>query len=691
MQHGKSTALRPDIQALRAIAVMGVVMNHTHIDGRPQLFRGGYAGVDVFFVISGFLITSHLVNHPPRNLGDLSAFWARRIRRLLPAALTVLLATLLMSWVFAPPTGRANTAHMGSAAATYWVNWLLAHDATDYFASTNIATPVQHYWSLSVEEQFYLVCPVLLLATYWGYRWLTKNKNRDRPGVAGMLGVLAVIWSASLVASIQLTHTDPSAAYFVTWTRIWELGSGAILAVVVSRSTSAPGRPVARKVVAWIGLAAITLSFVSYDNHTPFPGYAALLPVLGTVLVIAAQPAPDNSALGTVMAWKPFQWFGDISFSLYLWHWPIWLLLPPVFARLDLKVPTGSTQKLLVIAMSVVAAAGCKYFIEDPARYWRPTLKLWKLVPITLVAMAVVVGVAELQLAVLRHRFEAAHDRLLVRQSDPCLGAAMDQTRCPPDSYDDLVLSPTEAAHDIMDGSCQAVAPTFKLLTCIKGDPNGESIAIIGNSHMDQWSIAFDAIGTTHHLKVITHVVSGCVLGIPEFFEPSQNRPGCTRWQADVIAALESEKPRVVIVSNRQAAPTEGGGDDLPADTAVASAVTVLRQIEDLGIPVIVLKDPPYPNQAVPQCVESRAPNLGACTATIRQDYFATAAEQLRSSRIKVIALDDHFECKGTSCATVIGDVIAYQDASHLTATMVKSLIPYLDQALFSTGLLPLQ
>ncbi|MBC7596008.1 MAG: acyltransferase, partial [Kineosporiaceae bacterium] len=223
----KASDFRPDIQGLRALAVSLVLLFHLW----PNRLGGGYIGVDIFFVISGFLITSHLVAHPPRNARGLAEFWGRRIRRLLPASLLVLFSTIVVSRLIAPETQWANTARDVRAATLYALNWRLAGNSVDYLASENASSPVQHFWSLSVEEQFYLIWPILILGLMlWALR---SQRDQLRTAFAG----LAVVVAASLAYSIYETAYDPPLAYFVTPTRIWELGIGGILAVSLARRT----------------------------------------------------------------------------------------------------------------------------------------------------------------------------------------------------------------------------------------------------------------------------------------------------------------------------------------------------------------------------------------------------------------------------------------------------------------------
>jgi len=277
---------RPDIQGLRAIAVAMVVIYHLY----PSLLPGGFAGVDVFFVISGYLITGHLWRGYQRT-GKIALldFWGRRARRLVPAAALVLTVTWLASRLVLPATRLADTADQVRASALYFQNWLLAHNAVDYLKSNDAASPLQHFWSLSVEEQFYLLWPWLFLAAAMLVGLRARRAGRHRaPGVnvgravvAGLAGALVL---GSLAYSVYDTRADPAAAYFVTTTRVWELGLGGLLALLPQRL----GRPLSRQGwLGWAGLAAVAASPFLLRGTSAFPGAIALLPVLGTVALIA--------------------------------------------------------------------------------------------------------------------------------------------------------------------------------------------------------------------------------------------------------------------------------------------------------------------------------------------------------------------------------------------------------------------
>ena len=340
---------RRDIEGLRALAVLLVLAYHADLGP----FSGGYIGVDVFFVLSGFLITSLLV----RELGvtgglSLRRFWARRARRLLPASCLVIVATLVAGSFVLAPLAQLDLARDGLAAATFVVNIVFAHQQGDYLTADLAPSPLLHFWSLAVEEQFYLVWPILLLLVA-GYR------RRYRAAVAGLV---AVLWPVSLAACVWLTTRNQPWAFYGLPTRAWELLTGAGLALLAAKLLRIPG-PV-RALLGWAGLAAVVVSAMAFSDTTTFPGVAAALPVLATAAVVAAGPALRTGP-AALLRWGPLQWIGQRSYSIYLWHWPALVL---VAAELG---PLSAWQRLAVVLASVGVAAVTYSFLENPVRHSR--------------------------------------------------------------------------------------------------------------------------------------------------------------------------------------------------------------------------------------------------------------------------------------------------------------------------------
>jgi len=673
-----------------------VVVNHVW----PSGLTGGYAGVDVFFVISGFLITTHLMSEPPRSVMDLGRFWARRIRRLLPAALLTLIVAVAGTWLFAPQTLWVNTARMSRAAATYWINWLLAHDAVDYFAADNPATPVQHFWSLSVEEQFYALWPILIALAGLAVWLLTRRANTPRQGQSlrrVVFAVLVVLAGVSLAYSIHDTKTNPAGAYFVTTTRAWELAAGGLLAVAMlgrNRLLPAGSRWVlARNLTAWVGLACIGVTFVAYTGSTPFPGWTALLPVVGALLVIAANPVANGSEPGQLLALKPVQWLGDVSYSLYLWHWPILLLEPYALAKLHLgHEGTGVREKIAILVLALVVAGLSKRFVEDPARRWKPTLKLRWVFPAAVVGMAVVVAFTSTQIRTVNHRIDA---QLVASTRDhgPCFGAEAltAGNTCPAPSYDDLVLDPATAANDdfnhfyaTLQGCDHKTNPAIQyVVVCQFGSSSHVDVEFVGNSHMDQWSSALITLAKARHWTIKRLTWSGCVLG---YDKPLLKHLGCAESNKAAMAQIAKDEPRLLIASF------------LPYTVStVPMATRVLKQWAAQGRKVVVVRDTPtpvgvwgtpQPQGDIPRCLESHADDMSKCVTQLQPDPWATAAQELDDQDTKVIDMTRWFDCAKT-CPSVIGNVIVYFDNSHISSTYAASLTPELNAAIQKTGLAP--
>src|SRR3954469_8693972 len=316
--------LRPDVQALRALAVTGVVAYHVW----PWAMRGGFVGVDVFFVISGFLITRHLADELDRTgRVRLGRFWARRIRRILPAAFVVLVACLVLVIAVLPAMAWQENLQEIRASALYVENWLLAGNAVDYLGAENSPSLVQHYWSLSMEEQFYLCWPLLLLLA----TPLTAAMRLRRPRFA-LICLLATTGVASFVVCVLWTRADQPVAFFATPARAWEFAAGGLVGVLTA--TSVRGSvPVARSVLAWAGWVVVVSSLFMISASSAFPGAVALVPVAGAALILAAGEAGAAWAPDRAVSWRPLQWLGDHSYAVYLWHWPLLVAAPFVVTR----------------------------------------------------------------------------------------------------------------------------------------------------------------------------------------------------------------------------------------------------------------------------------------------------------------------------------------------------------------------
>ncbi|MFD0045388.1 acyltransferase family protein [Pseudarthrobacter scleromae] len=341
---------RPDIEGLRAIAVLLVVLNHAGVPG----LHGGYVGVDVFFVVSGFLITGLLLKEAEGGRRvSLMGFYARRARRILPAATLVLAATVVASFALIGGTTAARTAEDGQWAALFASNFRSIDQGTDYWASDLPPSPLQHYWSLAIEEQFYLFWPASMIAV--------AAIGRRFPLRTRLTLLLAVTIAASLAWSVYATAENASAAYFSPLTRTWELAAGAILAVLTPAIMRLPAFLAGVTGVA--GLSAIAAAALTLDEYTRFPGSAALLPVGGTVLVIIGGTITANRGAELLLRCRPLQWVGKLSYSLYLWHWPVLIL-----AAAALGTELGMATKLAFAAVALALSVITYKYVESPVR-----------------------------------------------------------------------------------------------------------------------------------------------------------------------------------------------------------------------------------------------------------------------------------------------------------------------------------
>ncbi|MFF2275484.1 acyltransferase family protein [Agromyces sp. NPDC058126] len=354
------STVRPEIQALRAVAVGAVVLHH----GWPAVAPAGYMGVDVFFVVSGFLITGLLMREVERS-GRLSLrdFYLRRARRILPAAIATLAAVSALTLLLVPQREWRSWFREIVAATLYYENWQLAVDSQIPRRADLESTPVQHFWSLSVEEQFYLFWPLLIIVALW------IAARRGGASTVVVLVMLSVVTVASFVHSVLLTVQDPNLAYFSTFARTWEFGVGGILAIVSRPQLT--GRAGVRSVVSWAGLVLIVVPIVAFRSPEVFPGLVVLMPVVGTLAVIWAGMPERAWSPASVARLRPVQWTGDVSYSLYLWHWPIFMFTPYLTG-----MPSPPWLMVVLVAVSVLVAGLSKRWIEDPFRQGRRGLGL---------------------------------------------------------------------------------------------------------------------------------------------------------------------------------------------------------------------------------------------------------------------------------------------------------------------------
>ncbi|MCW4459701.1 acyltransferase family protein [Microbacterium sp. MPKO10] len=671
---GRATDVRTDIQGLRAIAVGIVVIFHFV----PAALPGGYVGVDVFFVISGFLITAHLMREITTSDGvNLPRFWARRARRLLPAAMLVLALTVAAVWVFVPTGFRPGFLSQVAASALYGQNWMLADQAVDYMAAEAQASPVQHYWSLSTEEQFYIVWPLLMVAAIWlAARSRSGSRNRMIAIVMGSVAVVSFGWS------LWQTAFDPAAAYFVTTTRAWEFALGGLTAlVVVSRPGFVEAIPQrARAVLAWVGLAGIMVSAFVYTGDTPFPGYTALLPVLATVAVIVAHDPSPVWSPRRVLAVRPMQWLGDVSYSVYLWHFPLIILAPLIVKR-----PVGAVDLLVITALTLLLAWASKVWVEDPVRIgvtrsWRPRLTF----AATAAAMGVVVAVTMTGVGVADQQVKTSQKELetLVQSDEPCFGAAAMEPGSGCTVEPDTVAVPDPALVDKSPERCITNTRDDELKVCEYGADVADAdevIALVGDSHAEQWLSALTSTADERNWHVTVLTKASCpYIGVPRD-EPEKSDAEvaalvdtCTTWNDEAKAYLdEHTEIDTIVTSAKSANPVEAEDGRSWQDTAISAYEERWSELPDHIGSIIAVRDTPRMNSDVLSCVTAYGTKAGEECAVPVDDAFgedplAEAAEETSDARVSLIDMSDYFIVDG-ECPPVIGGVLAFRDTHHIS------------------------
>lgn len=637
---------RGDIQGLRAVAVGAVVLYHAGVPFLP----GGYIGVDVFFVISGFLITSHLLTGLRRDgRVHFGTFYARRVRRILPASFVVLIVSVLAALIWYPPL-LMREVWMGALATAFYVpNLLFAAQGTNYLAETTPSL-FQHYWSLGIEEQFYLLWPLLL---FIGYRLLRKPKP--------LFAVLLVAVALSFTAGAILTFQSQPWSFFGLPTRAWELGVGGVAAFLLTYRPDFVRGPAAA-ILAWAGVAGIICSATLFTSSTPFPGFWAAAPVLSTAAVIVGGSATSAFGPKRMLSTHGMMYVGLISYSLYLVHWPI-LMLTQAAVGFENPLPLWAT--LLLGAASFPAAWVLYRFVEDPARRSRwstsgPPRR-------TLLAA----GAASLSAALIAcGAFMYSNSKpLFVAQEAPATVTAIPPA---PTSFVPSNLTPPlrEASGDqpiVYADGCHLDFTQTDIGDCVYGDEQAPRIVLFGDSHAAQWFPALLGFAERNGLAVENRTKSSCPSVSADVLRDGVPYSSCDSWRSAVIEHINREKPALVVIANYGVANIETQGQDY--DTAWSAALE--RTLSAIDAPRVVIADTPDLENTPSVCLSANLDSAERCgkprDASVSQGPRAAEQAVAESLSVPYIDLTDYL-CD-TQCEPILGNTLVYRDAHHLTAT----------------------
>ncbi|MBW9111864.1 acyltransferase family protein [Microbacterium ureisolvens] len=694
-RQNRTRTFLPEVQALRAVAVLLVVVYHLY----PGRLPGGFVGVDVFFAISGFLITSHLVaSLLPSGAMRPARFWANRIWRLLPASLLVLAVCWVFTLLYAPTTVATDTFKQIGAASAYVENWVLANDAVDYLARDNAPTLVQHYWSLSVEEQFYILWPLLLMGTtvIAGVLAIRRGQaRRSRVSIRALWIVMASVVIGSGIYSVAATRFAPAHAYFDTFTRAWEFALGGVLALAVATFPQViekfRSHPLVERlgVPLILGLLMILASGLLMDSSTPFPSGWAAVPVVGTLLVIAGG-LPRLRPIAQAVQWRPVQVLGDISYSLYLWHWPLIIGFAMVTARRH-----TSLEGIIIFAIAVALAWITKLSVEDPIRrLGRRARPVWPAFALALIGAVVLIS---LSVAVVSHREgtaaeEAAAREQAVTDQSGCLGAnaVLGASDCPEPYQLTPGVDPVLPYTDLDPEWCLTWFDE-DWRSCALGDEaatNG-TVAIVGDSHAAALTNPLGEYLASAGMRLETFTRFGCPAMSEQAIGLHQQTPemeqACADWTRRVTDHLISRDDiSTVVYTSYEWGYTELTKPDMPALTS-DDIVSTLSRVADSGKQVVLMHDFPATGQReVPTCVAQSADPAVECSQPLSVAYVKgpyTEAAAALGPRIRVVSPQEA-TCDADRCYGLVGDVVVYADDNHVSETFARSLMRYLGPAL---------
>ena len=689
---------RADIEGLRAIAVLAVLLFHAGVPG----LAGGYVGVDVFFVVSGFLITSLLVTEKESNGSiSLSSFYARRVRRLLPVAAVVAISTLVASWIWLEPLRLRSVANDVLAVATFSSNFVFASRGADYLQSTLPPSPLQHYWSLAVEEQFYFVWPLLIAFLCIGASTSSRVNVRVRIGL--LSAVVAVV---SFVLCMRMMESSQPWAFFSPHTRAFELAIGALVAVIPMVTFKWYQSLAA--IAAWCGLVGIVATVVLFDETTRFPGPWALAPVLATAVVLRGGNATPWAPVALLQL-SPFQWLGSRSYSAYLWHWPILIIVAAAFNR-ELSVTDG----LVCIAIALGLSEFSFRFIENPIRH-NISLRGLRAAALATAIIAVVAGAG----VIARNNPPAiavgpdATAPIVVSDTTIPAGVTATTTTLVPMAPDlpsrgkpvsaivaaasmtglpgNLTPGLQSAISDmpiVYKNNCHAGFSALRPKKCVFGDETSSVvIGLYGDSHAAQWFPAFEKVAIKRKWKLITYTKRGCPPAeIPTYSSVlGKVYKECPPWRRNVLDQMVADGVQVVFVAHFERLLSASTRKPMWQKEWREGLQGTVTEIESRGMKPVLMQDTPYPGQDIPTCLSRSYTNIQQCSPSVRVAYRDDMNEMLvdfdRAGQ-QVLWVKEWF-CITTLCPTVVGNVLVYRDDNHMTVTFASLIAPLLDAATF--------
>lgn len=608
------------IQGLRALAALLVTIFHA------RLLPGGFIGVDIFYVISGFLITG-LILREIESTGklDLQSFYQRRIKRLLPTSVFVLFVTAIVGMFVLPVITRDALGRDLFAAATYISNYLFAWWENDYQNLDATPSPFIHYWSLAVEEQFYIVWPVFILFL-------------SRYGKRAIFRGIAVTTFLSLLLSIYQTQTSPIWAFYSLPTRAWELGFGALLLFV-------PETFWKNRFIPWFGVIGIAIASFRFDENTAFPGINALLPVVSTAVLIgsiAIWPRAFNDLSNNRIS----QWLGAISYPLYLWHWPALVLPSSALGR-----PLRIRERLFCIVLTIVLAHFTSKYIEQPIRHKKISGKKIYTFFAATTAVSLIAGLVI---------SSTSSSMITVKGTNYKFNLV------------DVMQKPA-----VYGDNCHSNYGETESGECTYGDLNSATtIVLYGDSHAAQWFPALEQLANEKGFKLVSLTKSACPsVDVPRADQGAYKNIHCEKWRENSVQRIKGIKPAAVILSSYQHFSPPSRFSDVDKWWTDGQK-RLLSSLSGSSEHLIYISDTPRPMRDIPNCLASR--DVKSCNTTER-----TPVKIIRGFDI----IDPAPWLCTSICPAIQDGYVVYRDASHISVAAALALKPQLEAALVSKGL----
>ncbi|MDP9694940.1 UNVERIFIED_ORG: peptidoglycan/LPS O-acetylase OafA/YrhL [Arthrobacter globiformis] len=658
-------AFRPEIQGLRSLAVLMVVAYHVWF-GRVS------GGVDVFLMISAFLMTLQFTNKFDRKTPvDLLRHWLHLFRRLLPASAVVIAATLLATFLFVPKTRWTAIIEQGWASLLYYQNFLLKAQAVDYYAADHSqASPFQHFWSLSIQGQIFILWPLIFVAA----ALLARAFRLRYRGL--LLYIFGTVFAASLTFSVYYTATNQAQAYFDTGARLWEFALGSLVALVLP-ALNLPRRM--RVWLGWTGVAAMLACGLVLNVETAFPGFIALWPILAASAVIVAGQTGSRYGVDRLLSSGPLVKLGDNSFALYLWHWPV-LVIYLIWSGKD---HAGWLSGTAVVAASLLLAVLTTRFIEKPWRQWAwPDARRRR----AIIAVLAAGTIAVVPLSGWKYVLDQENRALILKAEQNNPGSkALDPGFIDKADTDAGVLPAADRLSKdfaLLDGRCEGpLAPGPGLLEKACGQTKGlekpaKKILVLGNSHAEQWMAALAPVAKKNNWLLYYVLKGGCVYAPPA----SGLEADCEAFNRKVDKYIAQQKPDAIVTVATAASPSS------PAERLAPGFEQLARQFTADGIDVVGIRDNPRFIQNMADCVMSKGADDPACNPPRESVLPETPAFSPLIGKIAGLSLLDMTDrlCTETSCRAQVGNMFVYLDEHHLSATYARTMADVLESRLLA-------